>query len=61
MTWNGSLAEFQVYYNATRGHASLEGHTPLAIRSGRTVVPADLNHVRWVSHGKDLVHLPVAA
>ena len=23
--------------------------------------PADLNHVRWVSHCKDLVQLPVAA
>jgi hypothetical protein len=25
------------------------------------VVPADLNHVRWVSHCRDLVQLPVAA
>ena len=32
--WNArdlerKLAEFQAYYNAARGHASLEGHTPL--------------------------------
>jgi transposase InsO family protein len=64
--WNArdlerKLAEFQVYYNAARGNASLEGHTPLAFASGYTAVPADLNHVRWVSHCKDLVQLPVAA
>ena len=64
--WNArdlerKLAEFQVYYNAARGHASLEGHTPLAFASGHTAVPADLNHVRWVSHCRDLVQLPVAA
>jgi transposase InsO family protein len=64
--WNArdlerKLAEFQVYYNAARGHASLEGHTPLTFASGHTAVPADLNHVRWVSHCRDLVQLPVAA
>src|SRR5262245_13681758 len=64
--WNArdlerKLAEFQVYYNAARGHASLEGHTPLSFPSGRTVVPADLSHVRWVSHCRGLVQLPVAA
>src|SRR5262245_39033805 len=64
--WNArdlerKLAEFQVYYNAARGHASLEGHTPLAFPSGRTVVPADLSHVRWVSHCRGPVQLPVAA
>ncbi len=64
--WNArdlerKLAEFQVYYNAARRHASLEGHTPLAFASGHTAVPADLNHVRWVCHCRDLVQLPVAA
>ena len=64
--WNArdlerKLAEFQVYYNAARGHASLEGHTPLAFPRGHTAVRADLNHVRWVSHCRDLVQLPVAA
>ena len=64
--WNArdlerKLAEFQVYYNAARRHASLEGHTPLAFASGQTAVPADLNHVRWVCHCRDLVQLPVAA
>ena len=64
--WNArdlerKLAEFQVYYNAARNHASLGGHTPLCIGSGDTVIPADLNHVRWVSHCRNLVQLPIAA
>ena len=64
--WNAcdlerKLAEFRTYYNEARGHASLEGHTPLTFASEHTVVPADLNDVRWVSHCMDLVQLPVAA
>jgi putative transposase len=64
--WNAcdlerKLAEFRTYYNEARGHASLEGHTPLTFASEHTVVPADLNDVRWVSHCRDLVKLPVAA
>ena len=64
--WNGrdlerKLAEFQVYCNEARRHASLDGHTPLTFASKRTVVPADLNHVRWVSHCRGLVQLPDAA
>jgi hypothetical protein len=55
------VAEFQVYYNAARSHASLEGHTPLTFVSGHTATSADLSHVRWVSHCRDLVQLPVAA
>ena len=64
--WNArdlerKLAEFQAYYNGARGHASLEGHTPLAFTDPRPVAPADVSHVRWVSHCRDLVQLPVAA
>ena len=64
--WNAcdlerKLTEFQTYYNAARSHASLAGHAPLAFASGHTAAPADLNHVRWVSHCRDLVQLPVAA
>src|SRR5918996_1844779 len=58
--WNArdlerKLAEFQRYYNAARSHASLDGHTPLTFAGGHTAAPADLNHVRWVSHCRDLV------
>src|SRR3954467_3352617 len=64
--WNAcdlerKLAEFQTYYNAARCHASLEGRTPLTFADGNRVAPADLNQVRWVSHCRDLVELPVAA
>jgi putative transposase len=56
-----TLAEFQTYYNAARGHASLAGHTPLAFAGGHRALSADLNHVRWVSHCRGLVQFPVAA
>ena len=64
--WNArdlerKLAEFKTYYNEARGHASLDGHTPLTFAGDQTVVPADLSNVRWVSHCRDLVQLPVAA
>ena len=66
--WNArdlerKLAEFQTYYNEARGHASLEGHTPLSFPGEHTaVVRADLNRdVRWVSHCRGLVQLPAAA
>ncbi len=64
--WNArdlerKLADFQAYYNAARSHASLEGHTPLAVAGEGTVARADLNNVRWVSHCRGLVQLPVAA
>ena len=64
--WNArdlerKLADFQTYYHAARSHASLEGHTPLTVASGHTVARAERNKVRWVSHCRDLVQLPVAA
>ena len=64
--WNArdlerKLADFQAYYNAARSHAALEGHTPLTFAGGHGAVPADLNHVRWVSQCRDLVQLPAAA
>jgi transposase InsO family protein len=64
--WHGrdlerKLAEFQAYYNKARCHASLAGYTPLTVAGGRAVARAHLNQVRWVSHCRDLVQLPVAA
>src|SRR6516162_3205714 len=44
------LTEFQAYYNAARGHASLDGLTPLTFPDRHKAAPADLNNVRWVSH-----------
>jgi hypothetical protein len=42
--WNGrdlerKLAEFQAYYNEARGHASLDGYTPLTVAGERTLAP----------------------
>jgi putative transposase len=66
MFWNArdlerKLAEFQTYYNEARSHASLEGHTPLTFTGQHRAVPTDLNDVRWISHSRVLVQLPVAA
>ena len=41
--WNArdperKLAEFQTYYNEARGHASLEGHTPLSFPGEHTAM-----------------------
>ena len=47
--------------NEVRSHASLKGHTPLTFADGHMVARAELNNVRWVSHCRDLVQLPVAA
>ena len=63
--WNArdlerKLADFQAYYNAARSHASLEDHAPLAFAGGHTMARAQLNNMRWVSHCRDLVQLPVA-
>jgi transposase InsO family protein len=55
------LAAFQAYYNAARGHAALEGYTPLTFADRPAVALADLNQVRWASHCCGLVQLPVAA
>ena len=64
--WNArdlerKLGDFQVYYNEVRSHASLKGHTPSTFVGGHMVAHAELNNVRWVSHCRDLVQLPVAA
>ena len=65
--WNArdlerKLAEFRVYYNEARGHASLDGQPPLDFAVGRTDgAHAELNQVRWVAHCRGLVQLPVAA
>ena len=64
--WNArdlerKLGDFQVYDNEVRSHASLKGHTPSTFVGGHMVARAELNNVRWVSHCRDLVQLPVAA
>ena len=55
------LSDFRQYYNAARVHASLAGNTLLGVTVGETVKRAELNDVRWVSHCRGLVQLPMAA
>ncbi|MFT5042540.1 MAG: putative transposase [Hyphomicrobiaceae bacterium] len=64
--WNGldlqrKLANFRVYYNAERVHSSLDGNTPLGVTAQESVERADLDDVRWRSHCRGLVQLPIAA
>ena len=62
--WNapdleGKLADFQTYYNAARSHTSLTGNTPLGVTVVSPIARAELERVRWVSHCRGLVQLPV--
>ena len=63
--WNArdldrKFTDFQVYYNTARSHASLEGQTPSTV-AGERLARADLKNIRWASHCRGLVQLPVAA
>ena len=50
-----TLADFQASDNEVRSH------TPSTFAGGHMVASAELNNVRWISHCRDLVQLPVAA
>jgi hypothetical protein len=39
---------------------AMDSRTPLTFADRDTVAPADLNHLRWVSHCRGLVEPPVA-
>jgi hypothetical protein len=49
------LADFQVDYNVARSHTALDSDTPWTFAGEHAVAPADVNHVRWVSHCRDWV------
>ena len=64
--WNSrdlkrKLTDFQRDYNAERVHASLGGETSLGIGARNTRKHAKLDDIRWRSHCRGLVHLPMAA
>jgi transposase InsO family protein len=66
LVWNShdlkrKLTDFQRYYNAERVHASLGGETSLGVGAGKTIKHAKLDDIRWRSHCRSLVHLPIAA
>ena len=55
------LSGFQIYYNIERVHASLDGKPPLGVTDRKTAKHAKLDDLRWASHCRGLVQLPVAA
>ena len=64
--WNGrdlerKLADFRAYYNVERVHSSLDGKTPLGVTAEKSVEHAKLDDMRWRSHCRGLVQLPIAA
>ncbi len=55
------LRSFQLYFNHSRTHASLDGSTP-ADKSGDVVThPAALGNFTWEKHCAGLFELPMAA
>ena len=55
------LRSFQLYFNHSRTHASLDGNSP-AERSGSVIThPATLCNFTWEKHCSGLFELPVAA
>lgn len=55
------LAEFQVFYNTHRVHASLDGQTPARRAGQRASLPISIEHYGWQSHCRGLFHTPVPA
>lgn len=55
------LSNFQNYYNAQRVHSSLNGNTPSRVSCGEARQHATLENIRWGSHCRGLVQLPMAA
>jgi len=64
--WNAAdlerkLAKFQVYFNRSRVHSSLDGDTPGEISGDSVTSRAELHNFSWQTHCRGLYQLPVAA
>ncbi len=64
--WNAldlerKLADFQVYFNRSRVHSSLDGDTPGEVSGDSVTSRAELHNFRWQTHCRGLYQLPVAA
>ena len=64
--WNGvdltrKLNAFGNYYNAFRGHRSLDGTTPAQRAGGSSPAPVSLAHHAWRQHCGGLFQTPMAA
>ncbi len=55
------LVSFQVYFNQSRTHMSLDGNTPAEIRGDVITRPATLRNYTWEKHCGGLFELPMAA
>jgi len=55
------LAEFQVYFNRSRVHSSLDGDTPGEVSGDCVTSRAELHNFSWQTHCRGLYQLPVAA
>ena len=55
------LSRFRPASRPAPRSSSRGGSSPSTFASGHMVARAELNNVRWVSHCRDLVQLPVAA
>ncbi len=64
--WNAldlerKLTEFQVYFNQSRVHSSLDGDTPAKVSGSSLTSRPELHNFRWQTHCRGLYQLPVAA
>ncbi len=55
------LESFQVYFNQSRTHMSLDGKTPAEIRGDVITHPATLRNFTWKKHCGGVFELPMAA
>jgi hypothetical protein len=64
--WNSvdlerKLRSFQLFFNQSRTHASLDGNTPAETTGSVVTHPAALRNFTWEKHSGGLFELPVAA
>ena len=64
--WNAidlerKLRSFQLYFNHSRTHTSLDGNTPAEVSGDVIAHPATLRNFTWEKHCGGLYELPVAA
>ena len=64
--WNSidlrrKLEQFRAYYNGSRVHRSLDGHTPANRAGNASSAKANLAHYAWERHCNGLFETPVAA
>jgi transposase InsO family protein len=55
------LRRFQLYFNHSRTHASLDGNTPAEVSEKVVMHPATLGNFTWEKHCGGLFELPVTA